>query len=227
MLIYSQATDRGRLRKNNEDSMLIDDPKDTVLREKKGVLFAVADGLGGMEHGELASAGAVLHLGHLFQELTEFNDPRWLREAMRSVNQKIYNINQRMGMDERMGTTLTASIFLEEEVVIGHVGDSRMYQIRDGNILRLTTDHSIDRYTLTRAIGTESEVDVDLVKAPLKAGDIYIQCSDGLYSMVSDEEILLVATGHVPEESCKRLVALANEKGGSDNITLQVIRVTQ
>ena len=213
------------LRKNNEDSMLIEDPKDAVIRGKKGILFAVADGLGGMEHGELASAGAVLHLGHLFQALAELSDPLWLREAIRSVNQKIYSINERMGAIEWMGTTLTASIFLEEEVVIGHVGDSRMYQIRGGNISRLTTDHASDRYTLTRAIGTEPDVEVDLYKVPIRLGDIYVQCSDGLYSLVSDEEILSVATAHAPEESCKRLVALANEKGGADNITLQVIRV--
>ncbi len=215
------------LRENNEDSMLIEDPKDVVLRGKKGILFAVADGLGGMEHGELASAGAVLHLGHLFQALAELSDPLWLREAIRNVNQKIYSINERMGAIEWMGTTLTASIFLGEEVVIGHVGDSRMYQIRDGIIRRLTMDHASDRCTLTRAVGTEPDVEVDLYKVPARLGDIYVQCSDGLYSMVSDEEILSVATAYVPEESCKRLVALTNEKGGADNITLQVIRVAQ
>ena len=223
-LIYSQATDRGRLRKNNEDSLLIEDPKDEALWEKKGILFAVADGLGGMEHGELASAGAVLHLGHLFQELNELKDPAWLSQAIQSVNQKIYNINARVGRDEWMGTTLTAAIFFAEQIVIGHVGDSRMYQIRNGGISCLTTDHSSDRYTLTRAVGTEPEVEVDLYKVSVQADDIYILCTDGLYSMVSDDEIRSIAAAHPPEESCTRLVAAANANGGADNITVQVIQ---
>ncbi len=226
-LIYSQLTHQGLVRTNNEDAMMIGDPGDPALREKKGILFAVADGLGGLPHGEVASGAALVEMHILFKKLNEFQDPLWLREAFRSVNKKIYDMNKLMTVAEWMGTTLTVSVFFKDSLTIGHVGDSRMYQIRDGKILKLTTDHSIDRYTLTRVVGTDVDVKVDIYKKEIYAGDIYVQCSDGLYGMMSDEEIAAVAANYSPEESCKRLVALANEKGGADNITVQVIRVEE
>jgi len=207
--------------------MIVNDPRESALLEKKGILFAVADGLGGMEHGEMASAAAILHLDHLFKDLEELKEPDWLRQAVGAVNQKIYQINKGLDSSEWMGTTLTASIFFKDELVTAHVGDSRMYQVRDGRICCLTTDHSVDRYTLTRVIGVGPDVAVDLYRMPLKKGDTYLQCSDGLYSMVSDDELLRGVSSSSVKEGCQRLVAMANENGGADNITLQLVRVEE
>lgn len=205
--------------------MFIEDPREPVLQEKKGLLFAVADGLGGMERGEVASGMAVLELHHLFKAMVEFTGPAWLREAFGKVNQRIYGENKPLPVDEWMGTTLTASFFFKDQLTIGHVGDSRLYQIRKGAVLRLTTDHSLDRYTLTRVIGTDPKVEADIHQIKVELGDTYVQCSDGLYSMVSDEEIGAAAASCSPEEGCRRLVKLANANGGADNITLQIICV--
>lgn len=205
--------------------MLIGDPREPALQEKKGFLFAVADGLGGMERGEVASGMAVLELHYLFKAMIEFTGPSWLREAFVKVNQRIYGENKPLAVDEWMGTTLTASLFFKDQLTIGHVGDSRLYQIRRGAISRLTTDHSLDRYTLTRVVGTGPKVEADIYEIQAEPGDTYVQCSDGLYSMVSDEAISAAASSCSPEEGCRRLVELANGNGGADNITLQVIKV--
>ena len=205
--------------------MLIGDPLEPELQEKKGILFAVADGLGGMERGEVASGMAVLELHHLFKAMVEFTSPSWLREAFRKVNQRIFGENKPLAVDEWMGTTLTASLFFKDQLTVGHVGDSRLYRIREGVISRLTTDHSLDRYTLTRVVGTDSKMEADIYQTEVEPGDTYVQCSDGLYSMVSDEEISATASSCSPEEGCRRLVELANGNGGADNITLQIIRV--
>ncbi|MGH7198899.1 MAG: PP2C family protein-serine/threonine phosphatase [Candidatus Omnitrophota bacterium] len=223
-LRYFQLTDRGKLRSGNEDSMIVEDPQDPVLRKKKGVLFAVADGLGGLEHGEIASAKSVLELHRLFKELKEWKGPEWLRAAIKTVNASIHEINRQVNQVEWMATTLTASVFFEDRLYVGHVGDSRLYQIRKGRIHCLTTDHSLDRYTLTRTIGIDPEVEVDLYESDLLSGDVYVQCSDGLYAVVPDEEILRAAERSSPEESCKKLIELANRNGGPDNITVQVIQ---
>ncbi len=204
--------------------MMVEDPQDPVFRKKKGVLFAVADGLGGLEHGEIASAKSVVELHRLFKELKEWKDPEWLRTALQTINQSIHDMNRKVGQYEWMATTLTASVFLEDRLIVGHVGDSRLYRIRKGEIERLTTDHSIDRNTLTRTIGIDPEVEVDLYESELAAGDVYVQCSDGLYAVVSDEEILRLAERSSPEEGCKKLVERANLNGGPDNITVQVIQ---
>jgi protein phosphatase len=224
-LHYFQLSDRGHLRSNNEDAMIIEDPGDTASRARKGVLFAVADGLGGLEHGEIASAKTVLEMHRLFKSEPEWRGPQWLRAAIAAVNRTIHDINRQANQVEWMATTLTASVFFGDRVFTGHVGDSRLYQIRKGGIRRLTTDHSVDRHTLTRTIGIDPEVEVDLTETDLAAGDVYVQCSDGLYGVVADEGILRAAESASPEEGCKKLVELANQGGGPDNITVQIIRV--
>ena len=139
---------------------------------------------------------------------------------------KIYQMNKKEGPWECMATTLTTSLFYEDHLSIGHVGDCRVYQVRDGRILCLTKDHSVDRHTLTRAIGTSFDIEVDVYEWQIKPNDCYIQCSDGLYSMVSEKDILNSAAESSVEKACEQLVKLANENGGADNITLQVIRLT-
>ena len=122
-----------------------------------------------------------------------------------------------------MATTLTASFFYQDRLYIGHVGDCRTYRVRDRRIQSLTTDHAIGRHTLTRTIGAEPDVEVDVYEVTPRAGDLYVQCSDGLYGMVSDQEIMEVASQNPPQKSCDELIRLANHYGGADNITVQVI----
>jgi protein phosphatase len=224
-IVYSELTDSGRKRESNEDAMAIFDPMDSGARQKKGVLFALADGLGGLENGEVASGMAVLQINHLYKELREFRDIIWLREAIQNANRKVHRANLQVEEDQWMATTLTVSLFLRDHLYVGHVGDCRLYQARAGKLTRLTTDHSTDRYTLTRTIGIEPAVHVDLLEIPLEKDDIYLQCSDGLYAMIPDEEILPVLSGYGPDDACRHLVDLANQKGGADNITVQVIKV--
>ena len=217
-IIAAQRTDQGRVRQNNEDSL--------AAAEREGVyLFAIADGLGGLEHGEVASQEAASEALRIFKQTARVSDKYWLRRAFQKINFEIFNINKPLDPSEWMATTLTVSQFCEGRLCIGHVGDCRVYQIRDGQISCLTSDHTIDRHTLTRAIGTKPDVEVDVYETELKAHDVYIQCSDGLYSMVGDEEVIGVVKNFPLEKSAERLIFLANQNGGLDNISLQVIHV--
>ncbi|MBI4353232.1 MAG: serine/threonine-protein phosphatase [Candidatus Omnitrophica bacterium] len=222
-IVYSQKTDVGRVRENNEDAMLVVKPEGEP--ERKGILFVIADGLGGLPYGEVASRKSVLLMDRLYRANKAFSDAGWLRRAMEKANAEVYRLNQARPGELPMATTLTASWFRGGELAIGHVGDCRVYRIRAGSLARLTRDHTTDRNTLTRTIGAEEKVEVDLVETPLEAHDTYVQCSDGLYSMVGEEELAETVSRYSPAESCERLTALANRYGGADNVTLQVVRM--
>jgi protein phosphatase len=223
---FAQATHQGLVRSNNEDAMVIEDPGQASLREKKGVLFAVADGLGGLDQGEVASRTAVDEVRRLFHALPQLRDGHWLREAVEIANEQIFNLNKGLVHLERMATTLTLSVFKGGRVYVGHVGDSRLYRVRSEKITRLTTDHSIDRHTLTRVVGLDSTVIPELCEFDLEHRDRYIQCSDGLYASLSDGEILRIALKfESPQEAVSKLIEAANAAGGIDNTTVQVIDV--
>lgn len=235
-------TDVGRRRENNQDSLLV--------REELG-LFAVADGMGGHAAGEVASHLAIEALGETLDEgaLRDDNpDPQRvasrLEDAFVEGNRRICDSVVARGEWRGMGTTIVALVALGEKVVIGHVGDSRAYLLRDGRLRRLTNDHSwvseqvrmglmTDdeahrhpmRNIVTRALGNRPDLDADIREAEVHAGDVYLLCSDGLNSMLTDAEILRVLTlrGRDPEAACRELVALANSKGGEDNITVIVV----
>lgn len=223
---FAQATHQGLVRSNNEDAMVIEDPERALLREKKGVLFAIADGLGGLDQGEVASQTAVDEVRKLFQALPELRDGHWLREAVEIANERIFNLNKGLVHLERMATTLTLSIFKGERIYVGHVGDSRLYRVRSEKIARLTTDHSLDRHTLTRVVGLDLSVEPDLYEFEVEHRDRYIQCSDGLYASLGDGEILKTALKfESPDEAASKLIEAANAAGGIDNTTVQVIDV--
>lgn len=207
-------TDPGLVRENNEDSMAIEGP-----------FFVVADGLGGLPEGEVASQAAVQKLISLYKGLKKFPGKDWLREAFLEANRIIFGFNSGRTQAERMATTLTASLFHKQKIFIGHVGDCRVLQIRKGRSSWLTTDHSTGRHSLTRCIGFSPDVEVDVYESDTESGDIYVQCSDGLHSVVSQDEITRTAQKYPPKETCEKLVGLANHYGGPDNITLQVVRV--
>jgi PPM family protein phosphatase len=218
---YAGGTDPGRRRRRNEDSYVIDPP-----------LFAVADGMGGAQAGEVASklaAGAVKERGADIESLVQ--------EANRRVHQRSLEDPNTTGM----GTTLTVAEVEGDVVSIGHVGDSRAYLIRDNTLEQLTEDHSLvgelmrtgklsaeeaethpQRSMITRALGTDPNVDVDIFSVEPRDGDLFLLCSDGLTSMVDDREILrLVGEKRSDLDALvKALIKAANKGGGEDNITV-------
>lgn len=226
-------TDTGRQRNANEDSFFT-----------RALLFVVADGMGGAQAGEVASKTAAESFD---RELPAGPPERVLRETIELANRTIH---ERAASDPDlagMGTTITAAIVdLEaEEVAIGHVGDSRAYRLRGGRFERLTRDHSLveemrrkgqltdaqaedhpQRSIITRALGPEPEVEVDLQTVPAQAGDVFLICSDGLTTMLGDEQIGRLLTRATSMQSAARaLVDEANRAGGRDNITVAAFRL--
>jgi protein phosphatase len=226
------VSDTGRQRRANEDSLLARAP-----------LFVVADGMGGAQAGEVASRLAV----ESFLDGVPGEQPpeRSLEALAHAANARIHELSHSNAEQAGMGTTLTAVYVGEEEVAIAHVGDSRAYCLRDGELLRLTDDHSLvdelmrqgrltpeeavehpQRSVITRALGPEGSVEVDTRSFSARDGDVYLLCSDGLTTMLSEERILeLLRASRTLRDAGERLVAAANEAGGRDNITVVLLRV--
>jgi protein phosphatase len=226
------GTDTGRQRRANEDSLLARAP-----------LFVVADGMGGAQAGEVASRIAV----ESFEPgLPETSHPELeLAELARAANARIHELSHSNAEHAGMGTTLTAVYVGEQEVAIAHVGDSRAYCLRDGQLLRLTDDHSLvdellrqgrltpeeavehpQRSVITRALGPEGKVEVDTRSFRARAGDVYLICSDGLTTMISEEQIAAALLAHTRlRDAGEALIAAANQAGGRDNITVLLIRL--
>jgi protein phosphatase len=216
------ASDPGRKRRRNEDAYVIEPP-----------LFAVADGMGGAQAGEIASRLAASAL--------RGSDPGRLEELIQEANRRVHQRSVQDATASGMGTTLTVAEIVGESVSIGHVGDSRAYLVRGGRLEQLTQDHSLvaelvrsgkltpeeaeshpQRSVITRALGTDPDVDVDTFAVEPKPGDVFLLCSDGLTSMVDDqviEQLVEEQRGDL-EALVKSLIRAANKGGGEDNITV-------
>jgi PPM family protein phosphatase len=226
-------TDVGRQRQSNEDSYFEGPP-----------LFAVADGMGGARAGEVASRIAVEAFGDSREPA---GDPEaQLVEIARTANRRIYELARSDDAYAGMGTTLTAVIVGGREVTVGHVGDSRLYRLREGALERLTTDHSlVEEYVragrlapeeaeshpqksiITRALGVEADVDVDTLTCDAREGDVFLICSDGLTGMVSEDDVAHVLRERESlEQAARDLVDAANQAGGRDNITVVLFRLS-
>ena len=228
------GTDTGLQRRANEDSLLARSP-----------LFVVADGMGGAQAGEVASRLAV----ESFRD--GLGDPARPEERLaanaRAANARIHELSPSNAEQAGMGTTLTAVYVGAEEVAIAHVGDSRAYCLRDGELLRLTDDHSLvdeliregrltpeeaeehpQRSIITRALGPEETVEVDTRSFGARAGDLYLLCSDGLTSMVPEARLaeILGSYGRL-HDAGEALIAEANRAGGRDNITVILLRLEE
>lgn len=226
-------TDPGRVRRRNEDSYVCDPP-----------LFAVADGMGGAQAGELASritAAAFREAG-----AADSLDPQArLRSIIQEANRRIYARAARDPEVAGMGTTVTAALLAGEAIALGHVGDSRAYRIRDGELEQLTNDHSLvadlvrsgrlspeeaelhpQRSVITRALGTDPAVEIDSLSVEAHAGDVFLLCSDGLTTMVDEATVLkTVAESPSLAAAARALVGSANREGGEDNITVVLFSV--
>jgi protein phosphatase len=224
-------TDAGRQRHANEDSYFVRAPA-----------FAVADGMGGAQAGEVASQIAA----EAFEERSEDGSPeQQLARVAQEANRRIFELAQEDSSRSGMGTTLTAALVAGDEVTIVHVGDSRAYLLRDGDLRQLTRDHSLveelrrqgrltpeeaedhpQRSIITRALGPERDVELDVHTHQARSGDLFMLCSDGLTSMVRQDRLRDIVTENTSlREAADRLVAEANQMGGRDNITVVLFRL--
>jgi serine/threonine protein phosphatase PrpC len=225
-------SDVGRQRQGNEDSFL-----------ERSPLFAVADGMGGARAGEVASRIAV----EQFDVKDGDDNPpeEQLAEVARGANRKIHKMAQEDSAYAGMGTTFTAALVTGREIAIGHVGDSRLYRFRGGELERLTHDHSLveefvrqgkltpaeaevhpQRSIITRALGPEPEVEVDTYTHSGRDGDVYLINSDGLTGMINEDQVAEILRDRDSlDDAAEKLIAAANENGGKDNITVVLFRL--
>lgn len=242
---YGNCTDIGLVRSENQDASG-KFPVDTLdAATPKGQMFIVADGMGGHRGGKEASALAVETIQQAY-----FADPSdsiedSLREAFQKANEAIYKHGRSNPLLAAMGTTCSTLVIQEHKAFIAHVGDSRVYRITRLSVKQLTKDHSQvaemvrrrelskeqakkhpQRSILYRALGVGLHVEVDLISnITLRADEFYLLCSDGLYNNVDDQEMQDLVLANAPPVACKALVDLANDRGGQDNITVQVVHV--
>jgi protein phosphatase len=228
------ATDTGLQRPANEDSLLARSP-----------LFVVADGMGGAQAGEVASRIAVESFRHGVDDSAKPETA--LVDLARAANSRIHELSHSNAEQAGMGTTLTAVYVGEKDVTIAHVGDSRAYCLRDGELLRLTDDHSLvdelmrqgrltpeeavehpQRSVITRALGPEMSVEIDTSSHHGQTGDVYLLCSDGLTTMVPEPQLAELLLAHPKlSDAGEALIAAANEAGGRDNITVVLLRLEE
>ena len=245
-------TDTGRVREHNEDAVFANPHIGFVV---------LADGMGGYNAGEVASSMATTRLASELESALAARAPhatdgpggeafagQCLRDAVADANAAIFQAAQDEAGYAGMGTTLVAALFFDDRVAVAHVGDSRLYRLRDGTLSLLTHDHSLlqepidsgllsaeearhslNRNLVTRALGVDPLVEVDLAEHLVLPDDLYLLCSDGLNDMVPDEEIALALqtlSGHL-ELAATQLVEMANDQGGRDNVSVILVKVRQ
>ena len=235
----------GQVRENNEDKFDFYEPEDPALLAARGSLFAVGDGIGGAQAGQIASEMMLKLLISTYYDNGNDDIHSAIVDAVCAANDRIYHLARMIPERNGMGTTLTAAIFVEDRVVIAQVGDSRAYLIRDGAVTQISMDHSwveenvraglmsrADaehspfRNVITRSVGASHGVfKPDLYEEECRVGDIWVLCSDGLTGYVQDAEILKIAGDNAPSEAARQFIELANSRGGRDNITVFVVAV--
>lgn len=241
-MISSVKTDIGRHRSRNEDAFYLPS-------KAQPSLYIVADGMGGHRGGQVASKMAVDEVSKYINN--NIKNPenksainKIIKEAILIANKKILDFSLKNADLSGMGTTITLALFIDSHIYIGHVGDSRIYIVRDGKMKQLTRDHSVvwelmeeGRLTLdetrthpmknviTKALGTDEMLEPDLLNYEILPGDIVVLCSDGLTNMLSDNIIREIVLELNPEDAAIKLINEANRCGGFDNITVGIIRV--
>jgi len=243
---YACLSDKGLHRSVNQDSFGVFPEKYFPPVCPKGQLFLVADGMGGHIAGRKASEMAINIVQESYFADTDKDVPKSLLRAYKSANSQIFQKSSDSILNQKMGTTCTALVLSEDRAYIAHIGDSRIYRISKKQIEQLTQDHTEiaemvrheiltkdeadthpERSLLSRALGIESNVEIDIKEdMQLQISEYFVLCTDGL-AKVSPEEIREIVLSNIPEVSCKQLVELANQRGGSDNVTVQVVRINQ
>ncbi len=235
----------GKVRTNNEDAFGAAEPRDQLPLSQSGCLYVVADGMGGHQAGEYASAFAVDTLLKAYYRQPQVPPEKRLREIFLDINQGLLEYTkEKLQPGEHTGTTLVAAVVRGDKLWVASVGDSRLYLVREGGIRQITRDHTVmaelvragsvqkdaaleakNRNLLSRSIGIESKLDVDSFPAiPLHRGDILVRCTDGLTPYATADTLLVSSHGSA-REIAERLIQFALDCGGSDNITVSVIKV--
>lgn len=247
-----RLTDVGKRRDHNEDAIASDDSMGFVI---------LADGMGGYKAGEVASEIAVLSItaelkeamqglrpGQIDELLNKQAEAQLVIDAVRNANDAIYNVSQTQPQCAGMGTTLVVGLFTNNKLLVGHIGDSRMYRLRNQILTQITEDHSLlqeqiksglitaeqakysaNKNLVTRALGIDPEVELELNEYDVEVDDIYLLCSDGLSDLVEDEiiqETLNMLSSDLAE-AAQKLVQLANDNGGKDNISVILAKVNK
>jgi protein phosphatase len=248
-ILSAGKTDTGKTRKNNEDSYLVDEG----MR-----LYAVADGIGGHEGGEVASRMAIEGLSQIIQKRFSVSDDApahgissesdavksALNHAFTLVNKTIRQAAAGNPALFHMGTTMTALVFREKTAYLAHVGDSRAYRLRSGELIQVSEDHTVVaeqmraglltaeqarttpyRHIITRALGIDAKIAIDQGAIEVRPDDTFLLCTDGLTEMVEDEQIRRILSNAPPQEAAELLVREANARGGVDNITVVVVQI--
>jgi serine/threonine protein phosphatase PrpC len=244
-IVFAKGTDVGRKRGHNEDYVDAFSPPDAAKRRQKGELFVVADGMGGHRAGEVASKNAVETISREYYADPDTDIAGALTRAMQKANASIYQQAQETISQSGMGTTAVAAVTRGHELYLANVGDSRAYLMRGGKIKQVTRDHSFveeqiragiltreearthaRRNVITRALGAKPNVEVDTYRGKLEPGDTVLLCTDGLSEYVQEQDLETVLKLYPPQESVTRLIGVANERGGNDNITALVLQAT-
>ncbi|MCA1666075.1 MAG: Stp1/IreP family PP2C-type Ser/Thr phosphatase [Thermomicrobia bacterium] len=241
-------TDTGRVRANNQDAVgtWLDLPQ-TIPFAESGYLFAVCDGVGGNEQGEVASALAIETLFHTYYGSDTTEIPTALKRAVRLANEAVYERGLSQSEERAMGTTLVAGVVRGATVTISNVGDSRAYLFRGRTqSTQISKDHSLvaeavragqmtpqqakesrQRNVITRALGQRQKVDVDIFEVDLMDDDVILLCSDGLHGIVEDAEMKQIAQALPPDQAANELVDLANSRNASDNVSAVIVKATR
>lgn len=246
-LELASLSDVGCQREANEDSYAYWEPEDDGVFERLGRLAVIADGMGGHEGGQIASRIAVDVVEKTYSGSSEPDIQKRLLEAFRQAHSRIQQLAQQSPVLEGMGTTCTAFAVVQGALYYAHVGDSHLYLLHQGKLRLLTHDHSLvarllengviraeevenhpQKHVLTAALGVAEEVEPDCPIEPLalQESDVLLLCTDGLWGQASDSEIQQVLSAKPPMDACRTLVALAKERGGPDNITVQIARIS-
>jgi PPM family protein phosphatase len=238
-------SDIGKVRTNNEDAYGALEPRDPQPMTQSGWIYVVADGMGGHQEGERSSAYAVETLLNEYYRQPHLPPEKRLRQIFLEINQNLFDYTrENLQPGERTGTTLVAAVVRGDKLWVASAGDSRLYLVREGGIRQITRDHTLAaelvrsgtmtkeearesklRNRLSRSIGIESRLEVDVFPAlPLHRGDILLLCTDGLTQYATSETLLASSHGSA-REIVEHLIQFANDCGGSDNVTVSVIRV--
>lgn len=240
----SARTDMGLVRENNEDKFEIFEPTEPEVLAIKGSLFAVADGMGGHASGQVASEIALKAIIRSYYSDISDNVEESLLEAFKRANSYVFDTSQVVRERNGMGTTCTSIVIRENMMYMAHVGDSRLYRIRDGIISQISEDHSwvaeqVRRGALTeeeaqlspfknvitRSLGSAPDIEIDFISDTINANDIFVLCTDGLSGYVNENSIQDTVLEWSPPLSALKLIDMASENGGGDNITVVIIHI--
>ncbi len=244
-LTYAELSSPGPVRDHNEDFVGFWQPQSVEEKRSLGAVAVLADGVGGMDYGEVASRLAVETALTTFREAPEGQTQQQLLTQMfNAANIAVYDKGMENHGKHRMATTLCIAVLRNNEVVVGNVGDSRVYLVHKGEIKQLSTDHSYvgmqqkfgliseqdaktseHRSILTRSVGQDPVIRVDVEATTVFKGDRIVLCSDGLYAHVADSEIADIVSRLSPAQACRQLVALAEQRGTDDNLSIQVVQM--